>query len=209
MPLKTVNTLPPQLLKPMNWEIDVSLIHFVDTPAGASATMRDTAEWLEALDLGKYSTVFEVHEIDLDALSEVTDEDLKELGLPIGPRRKILKAARKLAAEALVAEPASSGTLAVSPETYTPNHLAEKVRASRDSIAGERKQVTVLFADIKGSTELVRDLDPEDADQAMTPAVQAMMDAVHRFEGTVNRVQGDGIMAMFGAPIAHEDHALR
>ena len=74
---------------------------------------------------------------------------------------------------------------------------------------GERKQVTVLFADLKGSTELIRDLDPEAAQKLLDPALQRMMDAAHRFEGTVNQVLGDGIMALFGAPIAHEDHALR
>jgi class 3 adenylate cyclase/tetratricopeptide (TPR) repeat protein len=95
------------------------------------------------------------------------------------------------------------------PLTYTPPHLTEKILASRPSLAGERKQVTVLFADIKDSTELIRDLDPEAAQQLLDPAIQHMMDAVHRYEGTVNQVLGDGIMALFGAPIAHEDHALR
>jgi class 3 adenylate cyclase len=75
-------------------------------------------------------------------------------------------------------------------------------------LEGERKQVTVLFADIKNSTELIRDLDPEAAQQLLDPAIQRMMDAVHCYEGTVNQVLGDGIMALFGAPIAHEDHAL-
>jgi class 3 adenylate cyclase len=80
---------------------------------------------------------------------------------------------------------------------------------SRAALEGERKQVTVLFADLKGSTELIRDLDPEAAQRLLDPALWHMMDAVHRFEGTVNQVLGDGIMALFGAPIAHEDHALR
>jgi class 3 adenylate cyclase/tetratricopeptide (TPR) repeat protein len=80
---------------------------------------------------------------------------------------------------------------------------------SRAALEGERKQVTVLFADLKSSTELIRDLDPEAAQQILDPALRHMMDAVHRFEGTVNQVLGDGIMALFGAPIAHEDHALR
>src|SRR5262245_66062442 len=74
---------------------------------------------------------------------------------------------------------------------------------------GERKQVTVLFADLTGNTELIRDLDPEVAQTLLDTALQHMMDAVHRFEGTVNDVAGDGLMALFGAPIAHEDHALR
>jgi class 3 adenylate cyclase len=95
------------------------------------------------------------------------------------------------------------------PLAYTPSHLTEKIFASRASLEGERKQVTVLFADIKDSTELIRDLDPEAAQQLLDPAIHRMMDAVHRFEGTVNQVLGDGIMALFGAPIAHEDHALR
>ena len=95
------------------------------------------------------------------------------------------------------------------PLAYTPSYLTEKIFASRASLEGERKQVTVLFADIKDSTELIRDLDPEAAQQLLDPAIHRMMDAVHRFEGTVNQVLGDGIMALFGAPIAHEDHALR
>jgi class 3 adenylate cyclase len=95
------------------------------------------------------------------------------------------------------------------PLGYTPPYLAEKILTSRSALEGERKQVTVLFADLKGSTELIRDLDPEAAQRLLDPALHAMMDAVHRFEGTVNQVLGDGIMALFGAPVAHEDHAVR
>jgi class 3 adenylate cyclase/tetratricopeptide (TPR) repeat protein len=95
------------------------------------------------------------------------------------------------------------------PLTYTPPYLAEKILTSRSALEGERKQVTVLFADLKGSTELIRDLDPEQAQALLDPALHVMMDAVHRFEGTVNQVLGDGIMALFGAPVAHEDHAVR
>jgi class 3 adenylate cyclase/tetratricopeptide (TPR) repeat protein len=95
------------------------------------------------------------------------------------------------------------------PIAYTPSHLAEKILTSRPTLEGERKQVTVLFADLKGSTELIRDLDPEQTQAFLDPALHAMMDAVHRYEGTVNQVMGDGIMALFGAPLAHEDHATR
>jgi class 3 adenylate cyclase/tetratricopeptide (TPR) repeat protein len=95
------------------------------------------------------------------------------------------------------------------PLSYTPPYLTEKILDARQRLEGERKQVTVLFADIKDSTELIRDLDPEAAQQLLDPALQRMMDAVHRYEGTVNQVLGDGIMALFGAPIAHEDHAIR
>ena len=96
-----------------------------------------------------------------------------------------------------------------SPRSYTPQHLAEKILISRAALEGERKQVTVLFADLKGSTELIRDLDPEQARAILDPALHAMMEAVHRYEGTVNQVMGDGIMALFGAPVAREDHAVR
>src|SRR5262245_20496246 len=95
------------------------------------------------------------------------------------------------------------------PLTYTPPYLAEKILTSRSALEGERKQVTVLFADLKGSTELIQGLDPEEARTLLDPALHVMMDAVHRYEGTVNQVLGDGIMALFGAPLAHEDHALR
>jgi class 3 adenylate cyclase/tetratricopeptide (TPR) repeat protein len=96
-----------------------------------------------------------------------------------------------------------------SPDKYVPRHLAEKILASRQFLEGERKQVTVLFADIRGSTSLLEGLDPEDAQKLIDPVLWVMMDAVHRYEGTVNQVLGDGIMALFGAPLAHEDHAVR
>ncbi|MDP9145856.1 MAG: adenylate/guanylate cyclase domain-containing protein, partial [Actinomycetota bacterium] len=87
--------------------------------------------------------------------------------------------------------------------------MAEKILTSRSALEGERKQVTVLFADLKGSMELLADRDPEDARQLLDPVLERMMDAVHHYEGTVNQVMGDGIMALFGAPMAHEDHAVR
>src|SRR5262245_9054170 len=95
------------------------------------------------------------------------------------------------------------------PDTYTPRHLAEKILTSRAGLEGERKQVTVLFADLKGSMELLADRDPEEARTLLDPVLERMMEAVHRYEGTVNQVMGDGIMALFGAPLAHEDHAVR
>jgi class 3 adenylate cyclase len=95
------------------------------------------------------------------------------------------------------------------PGAYTPCHLSERILAARESLIGERKQVTVLFADIVSSTALIRDRDLEEAQQLLDGVVQIMMDAVHRYEGTVSRLMGDGLMAMFGAPIAHEDHAVR
>jgi len=96
-----------------------------------------------------------------------------------------------------------------SPGAYTPAHLAERIRGSRAALAGERKQVTVLFADMQGSMELLADRDPEEAGHILDQVLEQMMEAVHRYEGTVNQVMGDGIMALFGAPLAHEDHAVR
>jgi class 3 adenylate cyclase/tetratricopeptide (TPR) repeat protein len=96
-----------------------------------------------------------------------------------------------------------------SPESYTPKPLAKRILRSRGALEGERKQVTVLFSDIKGSMELIQGSDPEEARRILDPTIGAMMSAVHRYEGTVNKVLGDGIMALFGAPIAHEDHAVR
>jgi class 3 adenylate cyclase/tetratricopeptide (TPR) repeat protein len=95
------------------------------------------------------------------------------------------------------------------PEAYTPRHLAEKIRTSKAALEGERKQVTVLFADLKGSMELIADRDPEEVRTIVDPVLERMMEAVHHYEGTVNQVMGDGIMALFGAPLAHEDHAVR
>jgi class 3 adenylate cyclase/tetratricopeptide (TPR) repeat protein len=95
------------------------------------------------------------------------------------------------------------------PETYTPKHLAEKILTSKSALEGERKQVTALFADLKGSMEMLADRDPEEARKLIDPVIEIMMDAIHHYEGTVNLVMGDGIMALFGAPLAHEDHAVR
>jgi class 3 adenylate cyclase len=104
---------------------------------------------------------------------------------------------------------APSFTKFASPETNTPKHLAEKILTSKSALEGERKQVTVLFGDMKGSMELLADRDPEDAGKLLDPVIEYMMESVHRYEGTVNHILGDGIMALFGAPLAHEDHAVR
>jgi len=103
----------------------------------------------------------------------------------------------------------SAGPASRAPDSYTPRHLAEKILTSKAALEGERKQVTVLFADLKGSMELLADRDPEEARKLLDPVIELMMAAVHRYEGTVNQVMGDGVMALFGAPLAHEDHAVR
>jgi class 3 adenylate cyclase len=106
-------------------------------------------------------------------------------------------------------QPARAGVRFATPESYTPKHLAEKILMSKAALEGERKHVTVLFADLKGSMELLADRDPEEARKILDPVLELMMEAVHRYEGTVNQVMGDGIIALFGAPLALEDHPVR
>ena len=96
-----------------------------------------------------------------------------------------------------------------SPAVYTPKHLADRILTSRSALEGERKQVTVLFVDVSGFTSLAERLDPEEVHRLMSRAFELMLAEVHRYEGTVNQFLGDGIMALFGAPVAHEDHARR
>jgi class 3 adenylate cyclase len=95
------------------------------------------------------------------------------------------------------------------PRSYTPQHLAEKILTSRSALEGERKQVTVLFADVKGSMDLAEQVDLEEWHKIMDRFFAILSEGIHRFEGTINQFTGDGIMALFGAPIAHEDHARR
>ncbi len=165
--------------------------------------MHTVRQWLEQLGLPQYAELFERNAVDPDLLCELTDEDLEKLGVhALGHRKKLLKAIEALR---------SAGTIALprSPDSYTPKHLAEKILTSKAALEGERKQVTVLFADLKGSMELLADRDPEEARRLLDPVLERMMEAVHHYEGTVNQVMGDGIMALFGAPLAHEDHAVR
>jgi class 3 adenylate cyclase len=117
------------------------------------------------------------------------------------------KCGQRLGADTGVGQ--APGRRFTSPESYTPRHLAEKILTSKTALEGERKHVTVLFADLKGSMELLADRDPEEARKILDPVLENMMEAVHRYEGIVNQVMGDGIMALFGAPLAHEDHAVR
>jgi class 3 adenylate cyclase len=146
--------------------------------------------------------------LDDEALEALKDELIYSQQLAVDAEGKVLVwAGDSASASPRAAAPAPAEDRA--PLAYTPPHLTDKILAARPALEGERKQVTVLFADLKDSTELIRGLDPEAAQQLLDPAIHLMMDAVHRFEGTVNQVRGDGIMALFGAPIAHEDHALR
>jgi len=95
------------------------------------------------------------------------------------------------------------------PQSYTPKHLADKILTTRSSIEGERKLVTVFFADVADYTSVSEKLDPEEVHQIMDGAFKILMDEIHKYEGTINQFTGDGVMALFGAPVAHEDHAQR
>jgi class 3 adenylate cyclase len=150
-----------------------------------------------------YRTLKVQFHLDDDALEALKDELLYAQQVARDEDNRILVWTGD-AAPAPIAEPPPPAPLA-----YTPPYLAEKILTSRSALEGERKQVTVLFSDLNGSMELLAERDPEEARQLLDPVLERMMDAVHRYEGTVNQVMGDGIMALFGAPVAHEDHAAR
>ena len=147
---------------------------------------------------------FQLDEAHLEALK---DELIYGQRLAVDEDDRVLVWTGDTAASSPTSQPAPDPARA--PLTYTPSYLAEKILTSRSVLEGERKQVTVLFADVKGSMELLADRDPEEARQLLDPVLERMMAAVHCYEGTVNQVMGDGIMALFGAPLAHEDHAVR
>src|SRR5262245_17686121 len=132
------------------------------------------------------------------------------------PRAKFCaECATPLARQSPVVSSSLSVTTPPPPRDYTPKHLADRILAeqvameARGAADGERKTITALFADLKGSTALIEGLDPEEARSIIDPPLQLMMDAVHRYEGYVAQALGDGIFALFGAPIAHEDHSQR
>jgi class 3 adenylate cyclase len=109
-----------------------------------------------------------------------------------------------------LAEPAKMSPIDYDqPQSYTPKHLADKILTTRSSIEGERKLVTVMFADVANYTSISEKLDPEEVHQIMDGAFKILMDEIHKYEGTINQFTGDGVMALFGAPVSHEDHAQR
>ncbi|MBW1787360.1 MAG: zinc ribbon domain-containing protein [Deltaproteobacteria bacterium] len=109
-----------------------------------------------------------------------------------------------------LAEPKESPSIDYEqPHSYPPKHLADKILTTRSTIEGERKLVTVLFADVADYTSMSEKLDPEEVHQIMDGCFKILMDEIHRYEGTINQFTGDGVMALFGAPVAHEDHAQR
>src|SRR6202158_4951640 len=141
-----------------------------------------------------------------DELDELIDELVDVQGVAVREGNVLTCAPRAAATAAPSPPPAHTPP---HPRVYTPKHLADKILQSKSALEGERKQVTVLFADVKGSMELADQLDPEEWHKILERFFAILTDGVHRFEGTVNQYTGDGIMALFGAPIAHEDHAQR
>ena len=153
--------------------------------------MTDIAAWLEHLGLTKYTPIFSENELELADLSELSDDDLKEIGLPLGPRRRILKAIRARDVGDRV------------PRESTGDDAAD----AHTHVEAERRQLTVMFCDLVGSTALSQKLDPEDYREIIGSFQKTVSEAVRRFDGYVAKYLGDGVLAYFGYPQAHEDDA--
>src|ERR1041385_1024586 len=151
-------------------------------------------------------------QLDDEGLAALTEELIEARGIAIDQGGKLLVWKGE---GTTVAGPSRPSSPPPAPVSYTPAHLAKRIRAeqaaleARGATDGERNTITALFADLKGSTALIEDLDPEEARAILDPALQLMMVAVHRYEGYVAQALGDGIFALFGAPIAHKDHPQR
>ena len=149
--------------------------------------MGDVEEWLERLGLSRYRAVFAEHDIDREILPDLTDQDLEKLGLSLGHRKKLLRA---------IAELARPDSGAQQEPVATPR-------------GAERRQLTVLFCDLVGSTELAARLDPEDMGGVIRAYQDCCAEVVERWDGHVAKYMGDGVLAYFGWPQAHEDDAER
>ena len=153
--------------------------------------MQQIADWLQKLDLGEYAERFAENKIDISVLPHITDQDLKDIGIPLGHRRKILAAINQGAASI---QPVAEATRGVEQKTQD---------------APERRHVTVLFSDLVGSTALSARMDPEDLREVISAYQTCVGEAVHRFDGFVAKYMGDGVLVYFGYPEAHEDDAER
>jgi class 3 adenylate cyclase len=150
-----------------------------------------------------YGTLQRQFQLDDAPLEALKDELIEGQRLVVDEAGQVLVWTGAPEAAAPVATPAPA------PLAYTPPYLAEKILPSRSALESERTQVTVLFADLKGSMALLADRDPEGARQLLDPVLERMREAVHRYAGTVHPIMGDGMMVLFGAPLAQEDHAMR
>src|SRR5262249_28718488 len=159
--------------------------------------MSDIRQWLADLGLERYGDAFEREELTPANLPELSDDELKDLGLPLGPRKTILKAINALRTSDTIAPSRS-------PDSDITKQLTETNLASRNALEGERRQLTVLFCDIVGSTELANRIDPEILEKILHAYEDACAACITRYEGYVFRRIGDGIVAFFGYPLAHE-----
>ncbi len=155
--------------------------------------MTSIGAWLEQLGLAKYAPIFSRNEVELDDLSELSEDDLKEIGLPLGPRRRILKAIRVLEAGNDVPRDDKGDTAA----------------GADIHVEAERRQLTVMFCDLAGSTALSEKLDPEDMREILRAYQQSCSEIVERYDGHIAKYIGDGLLVYFGYPRAHEDDAQR
>ena len=177
-----------------------------------SEIVKEAREWLRRDGRLRYRSLKREYDLDEEALEDLRDELMESQQVAIDKDGKMLVWTGD---GATPPQSAPSQSQPQSPASYTPQHLADRIRAeqaameSRGATDGERKTITALFADLKGSTALIEGLDPEDARAIIDPPLQLMMDAVHRYDGYVAQALGDGIFSLFGAPIAHEDHPQR
>jgi class 3 adenylate cyclase len=159
--------------------------------AFSMAKMLDVSRWLAEQGLGHYAEAFAENGIASDILRDLTDADLKELGLNLGDRKRVFKA------------------IAALHGTPAQDHIAEPSTASAVPREAERRQLTVMFVDLVGSTELAARLDPEDMSALIRAYQNTVAGEIARFEGHIAKYMGDGVLAYFGWPQAHEDEAER
>jgi class 3 adenylate cyclase/predicted ATPase len=185
-----------------------------------SEVVDQAREFLRRRERVSYRALKREFDLDDESLEDLKAELIDAQRIAVDEEGKVLVWAGKgetevVSAQLSVVSPPLLTSTTKPPVTYTPSHLAERIRAEQEAMAarsgtdGERKMITALFADLKGSTALIEGLDPEEARAIIDPALQVMMDAVHRYEGYVAQALGDGIFALFGAPLAHEDHPQR
>ena len=176
--------------------------------------MSDVRQWLTILDLERFAEAFEREEVAFEHLSDLTDTDLKDLGLPLGPRKTILKAAAELrnskaATDTEQAESAEKTTIGLPAEPIPKRGQVPELLTGRSPSSGERRQLTVMFCDLVGSTALSEKLDPEELRSLLHDYRTRCGEVISRYEGFVARYVGDGILTYFGWPTAHEDDAER
>jgi uncharacterized protein YjiS (DUF1127 family) len=160
--------------------------------------MQQVADWLEKLGLGQYAKRFAENDISVSVLADLTDQDLKDIGVSLGHRRELLREIAKL--DRTAAAPPSAPPVAALP-------IAASAVAPQPEATGERRHVTVMFCDLVGSTALSARMDPEDLREVISAYQKCVAETVQRFSGFVAKYMGDGVLVYFGYPQAHEDDA--